>query len=170
MPAWMASPFQSSIGGRTAKACFCYAWSLYVPVIRGTMLGTTSFHSGKMLIYQLSAPKPTFRHHWRGLWEVSCICSQSFSFFHTIDWKIVTIFFFLCECFIEMWMIWIKLGSLIIPFFLCPWIYPDGDRISERSCMLMCSISFGVTEQKNLYQMMTKGGRSCTGLIWNWLH
>nr|XP_047908628.1 overexpressed in colon carcinoma 1 protein isoform X2 [Anser cygnoides] len=42
---------------------------------------------------------------------------------------------------------------------------PDGDRISERSCMLMCSISFGVTEQKNLYQMMTKGGTTVVCML-----
>nr|XP_047908551.1 overexpressed in colon carcinoma 1 protein isoform X1 [Anser cygnoides] len=40
-----------------------------------------------------------------------------------------------------------------------------GDRISERSCMLMCSISFGVTEQKNLYQMMTKGGTTVVCML-----
>lgn len=44
-------------------------------------------------IYLLSsAPKPSFRHHLRESRQVSYICSQSFSFFHTLDWKIVTLF------------------------------------------------------------------------------
>lgn len=72
-------------------------------------------------------------------------------------------FLCLCEYFTELWMTWIKLGSEIIPFFPCSWIYPDGRGVSERNNLLMCFVSFDVTEQKNPYQMMTKGGRCSTG-------
>lgn len=65
--------------------CCCYTWN---------NVGNTILSLRKDVIYQLSAPMPTFRHHWRELWKVSCICSQSFSFSHTTDWKIVTLFFF----------------------------------------------------------------------------
>lgn len=76
-----------------------------------------------------------------------------------------------CEHFIEWWMAWTQLGSVIIRLFPCSWMYPHGRGVPERNNLLTCFISFDVTEQKNLYQMMTKGGRCCieAGFIYNWL-
>lgn len=54
-----------------------------------------------------------------------------------------------------------QLGSIINPSSLAP--QSTQMVVSERNNLLMCLVSFDVTEQKNLYRMMIKGGMCFTG-------
>lgn len=77
-------------------------------------------------------------------------------FFCTLYWKFVP-FLYLCKYFVEWWMSWIKLGSVIVlPLLLN---LPDGHGAPERNNLLTYCVSFDFAEQKNPYQMMTKEGR-----------
>lgn len=82
MPAWTPSSFEFSFGGIAAETRSSVCVSVCVEQCGDSLRRSVNL--------PVSAPKSTFKHHWQGSQEVSCVYSQSFSFFCTLHWKIVT--------------------------------------------------------------------------------